>query len=84
MYRIFLMAASLAMSACSSTVPGAAPAQPQAAVPTVGMANPASVHCTRLGGRPVIDNTPKGQVGMCHLPDGSVQEEWALYRRDHR
>lgn len=76
MYKIFFMAACLAVTACGTSAPAASPA--------VGMANPASVHCARLGGRLVIEGTARGQVGMCHLPDGSVQEEWALYRRDHR
>ena len=80
MYKIFFMAACLAVTACGTSAPGPAPA----VSPAVGMANPASVYCARLGGRLVIEGTARGQVGMCHLPDGSVQEEWALYRRDHR
>lgn len=80
MYKIFFMAACLAVTACGTSAPGPAPA----VSPAVGMANPASVHCARLGGRLVIEGTARGQVGMCHLPDGSVHEEWALYRRDHR
>lgn len=84
MYKIFFMAACLAVTACGTSAPGPAPASAPAASPAVGMANPASVHCARLGGRLVIEGTARGQVGMCHLPDGSVQEEWALYRRDHR
>lgn len=49
----------------------------------VGMANPASVYCGKLGGSLRIENTPGGQVGICVLPDGTEIEEWALYRRDH-
>lgn len=74
------MAASLAVTACSTPTPDPAPVQ----APTTGMANPASVYCEKLGGKLVIEATAKGQVGMCHLPDGSVQEEWALFRRDQR
>lgn len=49
--------------------------------PRVGMANPASVHCTTLGGKLEI-RTGKdgGQYGLCNLPDGRVCEEWALFR----
>lgn len=25
----------------------------------------------------------KGQVGYCHLPDGTVMDEWDLFRRDN-
>lgn len=45
------------------------------------VANPASVHCTEeLGGTLEIVNTEEGQLGACHLPNGDVCEEWALYR----
>jgi putative hemolysin len=46
-----------------------------------GLANPASVHCEQtLGGTLEIVNTSAGQVGYCHLQNGSVCEEWDLYR----
>lgn len=45
------------------------------------IANPASVNCTQSrGGTLEIVDTPEGQQGMCHLPDGTVCEEWALMR----
>jgi putative hemolysin len=47
----------------------------------VGMGNPASIHCANVGGRVVIRTTAEGQVGDCHLPDGRVVEEWALFRQ---
>ncbi|MGY3870381.1 putative hemolysin [Aeromonas crassostreae] len=46
----------------------------------VGLANPASVHCVELGGRVMLEQEPGGTVGYCHLPDGTVTEEWELYR----
>ncbi|ENO87343.1 putative hemolysin [Thauera linaloolentis] len=50
----------------------------------VGMANPASTHCIDKGGKLEIRKDANGNaVGMCHLPDGSVIEEWALFRKDH-
>ncbi len=48
--------------------------------PMIGMANPASVFCVENGGQSEIKKTPLGDVGMCHLPDGRVIEEWELYR----
>jgi putative hemolysin len=69
---VLLALASLILAAC-------VPAEPE---PTaVGLGNPASVHCAKVGGRVVIRNTPEGQVGDCHLPDGRVVEEWALFRQ---
>lgn len=47
----------------------------------IGLANPASVNCTKtLGGSLEIADEGNGQVGYCHLPDGRVCEEWALFR----
>ncbi|MGS0978263.1 putative hemolysin [Burkholderia glumae] len=48
------------------------------------MANPASVYCESLGGRSVSVKDKDGAAyAICHLPDGTQIEEWALYRRDH-
>jgi putative hemolysin len=44
------------------------------------LANPASVFCVQTGGRSEIRNGPRGQYGVCILPDGRVVEEWAYYR----
>ncbi len=45
-----------------------------------GLANPASVHCTELGGVLEIKDEIDGQIGYCTLPGGKVCEEWALFR----
>lgn len=51
--------------------------------PAIGMANPASEYCLSQGGRLEIVREASGnERGMCHLPDGTVIEEWALFRRD--
>ena len=42
--------------------------------------NPASVYCEEQGGTLETISTAEGEVGYCHLPDGRVCEEWALYR----
>ena len=46
--------------------------------PTI--ANPASVYCIQQGGRLVIKRGPKGDVGICVLPDGRRIEEWKFFR----
>lgn len=74
----------LALAGCSaqkapeSAAPPAAPAAP--APEAIGIANPASEHCVKLGGKLEIRSETGGQVGYCHLPDGRVVEEWALFR----
>lgn len=55
---------------------------PEEEKPETTLANPASVHCAEKGGTVKIVTETAGQVGYCHLPDGSVMEEWALFRRD--
>jgi putative hemolysin len=44
------------------------------------MANPASVACQKQGGKSETRESKDGQYSMCHLPDGRVCEEWALFR----
>jgi putative hemolysin len=44
------------------------------------LANPASVFCVNSGGKSEIRNGPRGQYGVCRLPDGRVVEEWAYFR----
>lgn len=56
---------------------------PQDERPLLDMANPASVYCTEQGGESVIRDTPEGQIGECHLPDGQVVDEWEYYRANH-
>jgi putative hemolysin len=46
----------------------------------LALANPASVFCARSGGKSEIRNGPKGQYGVCRLPDGRVVDEWSYYR----
>lgn len=51
---------------------------------SVGMANPASVYCAKVGGRVEIRKERDGEVGYCHLPDGRVIEEWTLFRSSQK
>ncbi len=69
--------AAIALSACATSSAPSADEKP------VGMANPASVHCLEKGGRlESKKNAEGGEYALCHLPDGTVVEEWELYRRD--
>ncbi|MNS80261.1 hypothetical protein D3C72_1139360 [compost metagenome] len=70
----------LAITLCALAVSACAQTEPQ---PRIGMPNPASAHCVKMGGTLQIKDTPKGQVGICVLPDGSQVEEWELFRRDN-
>jgi uncharacterized protein len=48
-----------------------------------GAANPASVYCDQVGGQGIpIDSGGFGgdQAGFCRLSDGSLMEEWTLFR----
>ncbi len=61
--------AALALALCLTPVLAAA------------MANPASVHCVRLGGTLEIRTSPGGgQYGVCLFTDNRQCEEWALFR----
>ena len=83
MYKSLLAVTSaLLLAACQSTVPTQEVSAEQA--PTLGMANPASVHCVELGGKLEIKDSANGQTGYCHLPDGKVVEEWALFRESQK
>ena len=44
------------------------------------LANPASVFCAKGGGKSEIRSGPRGQYGVCRLPDGRVVDEWAYFR----
>jgi uncharacterized protein len=48
------------------------------------LANPASVFCAQSGGKSEIRKGPRGQYGMCRLPDGRVVNEWDYFRKMHR
>ena len=48
------------------------------------IANPASVYCVQQGGRIEIVRGPKGETGICVLPDGRRIEEWKFFRAQTR
>lgn len=58
-----------------------APPPPQ--VKPIGMANPADVYCTKIGGELNAKENAAGQYSTCTLPNGQEIESWELFRRDH-
>ena len=49
----------------------------------LAMPNPASKNCVDKGGKlEIVTEKNGGQVGMCHLPNGVVCEEFALLRKE--
>ncbi|MFA4826390.1 MAG: DUF333 domain-containing protein [Methanoregula sp.] len=61
---------------------GCKPFTPVTTTPAVvGMANPASVNCGKVGATSEILKNPDGsEYGMCKFPNGTSCEEWALFR----
>ena len=51
--------------------------------PTTSLANPASEYCLSLSGKLELLKEKAGEKALCHLPNGTVIEEWELYRRNH-
>ncbi|OTG83288.1 hemolysin [Acinetobacter sp. ANC 5054] len=49
--------------------------------PNLSLANPASVYCQQHGGKSIIQHTTQGDVGLCKLTNGSVVDEWELFRK---
>lgn len=51
--------------------------------PRLGLANPASTFCLEQGGESEIRDEEKGQIGYCHLSDGTEIEEWKFFRENN-
>lgn len=78
MKHLALLLSTAALAACSADKAGQEH-------PAVGMANPASEFCVKQGGKlEMKKDKDGGEYGICHLPDGSVVEEWAYFRSHHR
>ena len=65
-------AAAVTLAACSAVDNP----NPQEEQPVVGMANPASEFCVE----PKKD-AQGNEYALCHLPDGTVAEEWEYFRK---
>ena len=73
-----LVAAAVLLAACQ-------PAKNPESDKMVGMANPASVFCVKQGGRLEPKKDAEGnEYALCHLPDGTVVEEWDYFRRHNK
>jgi putative hemolysin len=52
-----------------------------AATPVLALGNPASENCVKAGGTvEIVTQSGGGQVGLCHLPNGYIIEEWTLMK----
>lgn len=72
MKRAALLLTAALLSGCATAKPS---------TPQVGLANPASVACVKSGGSlEMASDASGGAIGLCHLPDSRVCEEWALFR----
>ena len=80
--KIFLLSAVAALSAALALT---ACTQPPPNGQVVKIANPASEYCVKVrGGRlDIVTDASGGQKGLCHLPDGTVIEEWELFRKEN-
>ena len=68
-------------SVMKAAKPGVAVSSTTAA--PVGMANPASVNCGKIGDTVEIKKNPDGsEYGMCTFQNGTSCEEWALFRNE--
>lgn len=78
MLKVLMMTAiTAALAACAQ--------QNEPESPVVGIANPAAEFCVKQGGKSVIKKDARdNEYGECHLPDGSVVEEWAYFRQHHQ
>lgn len=70
---------SALLSACTTTPVSNSEIKP------IGMANPAIVYCEKIGGSSITKKDTSGnEVGYCKLPDGTIVDEWELYRSAHQ
>lgn len=77
MKHLALLLSTAALSACSADKAGQES-------PAVGTANPASEFCVKQGGKlEMKKDKDGGEYALCHLPDGSVVEEWEYFRSHH-
>ena len=67
-----------------TTAPSGGTATPAVTTPA-GIANPAAVYCTQQAGTKYeirTNSTDGSQYGVCILPDGTVCDEWAYFRKE--
>lgn len=74
-----LFAGVVVLQGCAVKTNDDAPAPPK----VIGMANPADVYCSKIGGKLNPKQNAQGQYSTCTLPDGQEIDSWELFRRDH-
>ncbi len=74
--RAFLLTGPLLLAACASKPNNFVAAPTRLAGPD----NPAQKICADQGGQLEIRSEQAGEAGYCRLPDGSLIEEWKLYK----
>ncbi|MBC3379388.1 DUF333 domain-containing protein [Serratia fonticola] len=74
-----LLASVALLQGCTVKTNDDAPAPPK----VIGMANPADVYCSQIGGKLNPKQNALGQYSTCTLPDGQEIDSWELFRRDH-
>ncbi|HEI8867327.1 DUF333 domain-containing protein [Serratia sp. AKBS12] len=81
-HLLFSLLAGVAMlQGCQQVKSNDAPPPPQTS--PIGMANPADVYCSKIGGTLNAKQNAQGQYSTCTLPSGEELESWTLFRRDH-
>lgn len=74
-----LFTLGITMSACSTHTTTVTPEKP------IGMANPASVYCEKIGGKSMTQKDAQGaEFGVCQLPNGQMVDEWELFRANNK
>jgi putative hemolysin len=84
MKNVFLTSCLVLLFVFAALLTGCLPkATPQPTEPSVGIANPASENCVKLGGTLSIQkNGSGGEYGICIFEDNLQCEEWAMFRGD--
>lgn len=78
MKHLALLLSTAVLAACSADKAGQES-------PAVGIANPASEFCVKQGGKlEMKKDKDGGEYALCHLPDGTVVEEWAYFRQHNQ
>lgn len=79
MLILSLFASVALLQGCTVKTNDDVPAPPK----VIGMANPADVYCSQIGGKLNPKQNAQGQYSTCTLPDGQEIDSWELFRRDH-
>lgn len=73
------------LSIAAATVLAACGTSGKEDAPMEGAANPASEFCVKQGGKLEIKKDKDGaEYALCHLPDGTVVEEWEYFRQNNK